>query len=46
MREEYVPNENMRYNQKKQRNKMEISNFPDKEFQVVVIKMLIGLEKE
>ena len=41
---EYVPNERTRKDSEKQLNKMEISNLFDKEFKVMVIKMLTGFE--
>lgn len=39
--EEYAPNENTRLNF---RNKMELSNLPDEENRVMIIKTLMGLK--
>lgn len=43
--EEYAPYERIRQNVRKSLNEMEISNVPDKEFEIMVIKMLTGLER-
>ena len=43
--EEYVLNERIRQNLEKELNEVEMSNMPDIEFKVMVIKSLPGLEK-
>ena len=43
--EEYVPNEGTRQNLRKCTNEMEISSLPNKEFKVMIIKMLIELRR-
>ena len=44
-RQEYVPNEGTRQNPKEELREVETNNLPDKEFKVMIIKMLNKLEK-
>lgn len=47
--EEYVPNKSIKQNKTKKTerklNKMEINNLPDKEFKVMIIRMLTELKR-